>query len=61
LGNDGKGRQEAVSLNDARRKGDIIGVGGIPQIDYQNRGKSYKESLYNAAKARYDQIEKDSN
>ena len=60
LGNDGKGRQEAIALSDARKNGNNNGVGSIPQIDYQNRGKSYKESLYNAAKARYDQIEKGS-
>ena len=54
LGQSGQGIQDVIKVADARKKGDTFGVGST---DFP-RGSNYKESLYNAAKARYDQIEK---
>ena len=59
LGADGKGQQEAIALS--QRKNNVgagVGASALPQVDYQSRGKSYKESLYTAAKARLDLLEK---
>lgn len=53
LGKSDQGIQDAISLQDARKKGDTLGVGSI-QSNYQYQGKQN----FIAAKLRYDQLEK---